>query len=107
LKLALSHHYATGLAFFELDIDRQHSNADFMLDADPTISILRQRDNAVARETIPRANNWMARKWQFARWREDAQTPQHCFFFRRQNKDRFGRSEEHTSELQSRENLVC
>ena len=88
LEFPLRHHHPSGLAVFELDVNRKNSNADFMLDADPAISILRQRHNAFARETIPRAHNWMARKWQFACRREDPQPARHFFFFRRQNKDR-------------------
>src|SRR6266496_1638171 len=72
LKLSLSHYHLEGLTVFELDIYRQNSDANFVMNARPAVSVGGQGNNAFARQDVPCAHDRMACKRNLARGREDA-----------------------------------
>src|ERR1700752_1216980 len=73
LKRTLSHNYLDWLFSFELNIDRQYADSNFLINADP-VSFIRFWYDAFARQHIPRSHDWMSGKGQFTRWRKDSQT---------------------------------
>src|SRR5882672_9159256 len=77
LKLSLRHYHLHRHAIFEFDVNRKDTNADFMMNARPAIATFGERDNSFARQRVPRTDNWMPGKRNFACGREDSETAQH------------------------------